>query len=94
MLLDLLQAQQLLQRVGSNTFFVLITIHRIGMVFKTDTVPILICNFPCIIHIGIFIDDHRCRFEHIDEKNAKKDVTELFNEWFINLAKVGFHLCT
>jgi len=27
------------------------------------------------------------------EKDAKKDVTELFNEWFINLAKVGFHLC-
>jgi CRISPR-associated protein Cmr2 len=28
-----------------------------------------------------------------EEKNAKKDATELFNEWFINLAKVGFHLC-
>ncbi len=29
-----------------------------------------------------------------EQKNAKKDVTELFNEWVINLAKVGFHLCT
>ncbi len=28
-----------------------------------------------------------------EEKDAKKDATELFNEWFINLAKVGFHLC-
>jgi CRISPR-associated protein Cmr2 len=28
-----------------------------------------------------------------EEKDAKKDSTELFNEWFINLAKVGFHLC-
>jgi CRISPR-associated protein Cmr2 len=28
-----------------------------------------------------------------EEKNAKKDAIELFNEWFINLAKVGFHLC-
>ena len=26
-------------------------------------------------------------------KDLKKDETELFNEWFINLAKVGFHLC-
>jgi CRISPR-associated protein Cmr2 len=28
-----------------------------------------------------------------EEKNAKKEAHELFNEWFINLAKVGFHLC-
>lgn len=28
-----------------------------------------------------------------EKKDAKKDATELFNEWFINLAKVGFHLC-
>jgi len=28
-----------------------------------------------------------------EEKDAKRDATELFNEWFINLAKVGFHLC-
>lgn len=26
-------------------------------------------------------------------KDLKKDEIELFNEWFINLAKVGFHLC-
>jgi CRISPR-associated protein Cmr2 len=28
-----------------------------------------------------------------EEKDSKKDAIELFNEWFINLAKVGFHLC-
>jgi CRISPR-associated protein Cmr2 len=28
-----------------------------------------------------------------EEKNSQKDAIELFNEWFINLAKVGFHLC-
>ncbi|MCW6051359.1 CRISPR-associated protein Cas10 [Lyngbya sp. CCAP 1446/10] len=28
-----------------------------------------------------------------EAKDAKKEANELFNEWFINLAKVGFHLC-
>jgi CRISPR-associated protein Cmr2 len=28
-----------------------------------------------------------------EEEDAKKEAHELFNEWFINLAKVGFHLC-
>jgi len=28
-----------------------------------------------------------------EEKDSKKEAHELFNEWFINLAKVGFYLC-
>ena len=66
----------LLQRIGCNTAFILVAIHCIGMVFKTDTIPILIDDFTCIIHIGIFVDHNRRGFQHIDEEDTKKDTNQ------------------
>ena len=50
------------------------------MVFKADTIPILINDFPCIIHIRILIDDHRCRLQHVDEEDAEEDADQKWQE--------------
>ena len=46
------------------------------MVFKADTISILIDNFSCIIHIRILVDDHRCRLQHVDEEDAEEDTNQ------------------
>ena len=46
------------------------------MVFKADTIPILINDFPCIVHIRILVDDHRCRLQYVDEEDAEEDTDQ------------------
>lgn len=46
------------------------------MVFKADTIPILIDYFSCIIHIRILVDDHRRWLQHVDEEDAEEDADQ------------------
>jgi len=46
------------------------------MVFKAYAIPILIDDFPRIVHIRIFIDHDRCRLQHIDEENTEEDTNQ------------------
>jgi hypothetical protein len=62
-----------LQRIGNYPLLVLVTIHRIRMVFKADTIPILIHDRPCVIHRGILVDHRRRRLQHVYEKHAEKE---------------------
>jgi hypothetical protein len=50
------------------------------MVFKADTIPILIDNFSRIIHVRILVDDHRRRLQHVDEENAEEDADQEWQE--------------
>ncbi|HAG81715.1 MAG TPA: CRISPR-associated protein Cas10 [Cyanobacteria bacterium UBA12227] len=43
--------------------------------------------------VNCYKDGERTGLLGHEAKDARKEEIELFNEWFINLAKVGFHLC-
>ena len=68
-----MKSHQSLERIGNYPPLVLVTIHRIRMVFKADTIPILIHHLPCVIHRGILVDHRRRRLQHVDEKHAEKE---------------------
>ena len=49
----------LLERIRSYPSLVLIAFYRIGVVFETDTIAILIRHLACIIHRRILVNHRR-----------------------------------
>ena len=50
------------------------------MVFKADTIPILIDDFPRIVHIRILVNHHWRRLQHVDEEDAEEDADKEWQE--------------
>ncbi len=50
------------------------------MVLKADTIPILIDDFPCIVHVRILVDDDRCRLQHVYEEDTEEDADQKWQE--------------
>jgi hypothetical protein len=73
-------AARSLERIARYPRLILVTIHRIRMVFKTDTIPILVRNLAGIIQTGILVYHHRCRLQDIDKEHAKEKPHQKWHE--------------
>jgi len=62
----------LLQGIRRNPCLVLIAVDLVRVILEADSIPILIHDFTGIIHIRIFINYRRRRFQDIYEKYSGK----------------------